>query len=155
LYKGTQNIALLNTAMTVGSALDGGTVEIGSAFTSSLSFAYNGDVAEYPIVTVYGPLGSVSVTNETTGEVLSFGTHTLGSGNYWQIDTRYGYKTVVDSGGTSQLAKLDSDSDLATFHIAAAPDATGGTNVITLAGTGVVVGTPTLAVSYRNRYLSF
>jgi len=46
----------------------------------------------------------------------------------------YGYKTVTDSSGTNQIADLTSDSDLATFHLAASPEVAAGNNSITVQG---------------------
>lgn len=131
--------AALNDAMTTG----------GTAFTSSIT--YRGDWLEYPVVTLYGPLSDPVLTNAATGERLDFTGHTIGSGDYYTIDTRYGYKTVRNSGGDNKIGELTSDSDLETFHLAPDQEAAGGVNVISFGGTAT--GATTRAViTYYNRY---
>ena len=94
------------------------------------------------------------VTNTVTGEKLDFTGSTIGSADYYEIDTRYGYKTVTDSGGTSRIDLLTSDSDLGTFHLAAPPYAGSGVNVLALTGTAPGTATSIVA-TYYNRYTSF
>lgn len=82
-----------------------------------------------PIIEIEGPITNPKVENLTTGEVLDFTGLSLGSGNKRIIDTRYGYKTVEDENGASQLDDL-ADDDLATFHLER------GLNSVKVTGTG-------------------
>lgn len=118
------------------------------------SVTYTGDWRDYPVVRIYGPISSPVLTNSTTGEKLDFTGYTIGSADYYEIDLRYGYKTVKNSAGDNKLAQLSQDSDLATFHLAPASEVPDGVNVFTLAGSAG--GATTLArVVYYNRYMSF
>lgn len=124
----------------------------GSVF--SLSLAYEGDLPEYPVIVINGPISDPILTNTTTGETLDFTGYTIGSADFYTIDLRYGSKTVRNSGGDNRIGQLSNDSDLATFHVEPAPVAAGGTNVFSLSGTAT--GTATAAViTYYNRYESW
>lgn len=118
----------------------------------TFTIAYPGTWAEYPIITVYGPATNVTITNETTGDVLDFPSLVLTAGQYVQVDLRYGYKTVVDQAGASQIAKLSSDSDLATWRLAAAPEAAGGANVIHFEVASTANNDTGVTFQYYNRY---
>ncbi len=122
--------------------------------TPSGTINYSGNWLEYPVLRINGPLSDPIVTNTLTGEVLDFTSVTLGSADYYDIDTRYGFKTVTDNGGTSQIAKLTDASDLGSFHIAAPPYAGSGVNVLTLSGTAPGTAA-SLVTTYYNRYTSF
>ncbi len=125
---------------------------VGSA-VSALAIPYLGDLPEYPLISITGPIANPIVTNTTTGEKLDFSGVTLNAGTTYVIDTRYGYKTVTE-GTVNRIDKLTDDSSLATWHIAPNPVATGGTNLIGIAG--VSNGTATrIQVVYFNRYMSF
>lgn len=143
----TAQLATLNTAMNAG------TVSLGTA-APSLDIVYNGDMPDFPIITLKGPISQGTITNDTTNEVLSFGTNALGSSDIYTIDLRYGLKTITDSSGSSQISKLSSASDLATWHLASSPEATGGTNAITVEATSVGTATE-VTIAYYNRYISF
>lgn len=115
--------------------------------------AYAGDLPEYPVISVRGPITGLNVQNLTTGETLSFGTTAIASGSVYVIDTRYGHKSVTQ-GTVSKLGELTSDSDLATWHLAPAPVVAGGTNIIAIAGTSVNF-TTRVDIVYYNRYSSY
>jgi len=137
----TSQIAALNEFMNIPA---------GNTDTQYLAISYVGNLPEYPIISLTGPATNPSITNLTTGETLDFGTITIGAGTTYMIDTRYGYKTVLD-GTVSRRYQLTEDSDVATFHLA---PTTGGTNVLFLDGTAM--GTATrFSVAYYNRYTSF
>lgn len=146
-YAAVYNIALDETQRNGLINATSGTAVYGTAF------AYAGDYDTYPIVKITGPIGNPVLTNLVTGDKLDFTGGTVGSAEVWTIDTRYGNKTAT-SGTTSVANFLSTDSDLASFRIVAAPIATGGTNVITLAGT-VTSGTPTIQIIYNERYMSY
>ncbi len=90
--------------------------------------------------------------NETTGEKLDFTGTTVAAGHYYDIDCRYGRKSVKDEAGTNEIADLTSDSDLATFHLAAEPEAGGGVNSLRLTGSAVTTATK-VELTYDTRYL--
>jgi hypothetical protein len=88
----------------------------------------------------------------TTGEVLDFTGTTIGAGEWYELDLRYGYKTVLDNSGANVVSDLSSDSDLATWHLATDPEAAGGINSITVTGSAVTEATSVHLVWFE-RYL--
>ena len=100
----------------------------------------------YPRITITGPITNPVITNSTTGEKLDFTGHSVGNGDYYVIDTRYGYKTVTDAAGANQIAMLTADSDLATFHFEP------GDNSVSIAGTLITAAT-SIVVSHYARYV--
>lgn len=78
---------------------------------------YEGDWETFPIVKAQGPCTNLRITNNETGDKLDFNGSSWGPESFREIDTRYGYKTVVDEEGTRRLGELTEDSDLATFSI--------------------------------------
>lgn len=119
-------------------------------YTSTITYA--GTWVAYPRMRLYGPITSWKIYNNSTGEKLDGASDTIANGCWYDFDCRYGYKTVIDSGGISQIAKLSTDSDLATFHIAPAPEVPGGVNSISVYGTGVGAATQ-LVIYYYVRYI--
>lgn len=123
-----------------------------STLDATNTITYNGNWRSYPQqIRVTGPITDAVITNSTTGEVLDFTGATIAGGDYYDIDLRYGYKTVTDSSGANQIADLTDDSDLATWHLAAAPDAAGGVNSINVTGSSVTEATK-VEVTYFERY---
>ena len=85
----------------------------------------------YPTIVILGPVTGLKITNNTTGDLLDFGSNTIGSSTTYTIDTRYGYKSVTDQLGASQVSKLSTTSDLATWRLVP------GVNSITVVGTAL------------------
>jgi hypothetical protein len=112
-----------------------------------------GDWESNPRIIVTGPVEDLVIANKTTDEKLDFTGTVIADGDGLIIDTRYGIKTVVDFSGVNQLNLLSDDSDLATFRIAADPDAPGGVNEIEVAGSGLSPSTQVL-VSFFTRYVA-
>ena len=130
-------------------------VEVGaSTLDQSIVITYAGDLLEHPTVIVTGPIDDCVITNETTGETLDFTGLSLGAGETRTLDLRYGYKTVVDELGANALADLTDASDLATFHLAADPDAPGGNNSLRVTGSAVTTATA-VRMRYYDRYSGF
>lgn len=123
-----------------------------STLNQTVQVTYAGDFLENPIVVVQGPINSAVITNAATGEKLDFTGYNIAAGVSVTVDCRYGYKTVLDNSGGNQIAKLTDDSDLATFHLAANPDAAGGVNSITVTGSSVTTATE-VYLDYYNRYM--
>lgn len=115
---------------------------------------YDGNWLSFPtLIRITGPIEDCVLTNETTGEALDFTGTTIAGGDYYDIDCRYGRKTVVDSAGVNRIANLTSDSDLATFHLAPdSAEAPGGANSLRVVGSGVTETTG-VALNWFDRYL--
>lgn len=113
---------------------------------------YSGTWAGYPTIKITGPITSPVITNQSTGEVLDFTGTTISAGNWYEIDTRPGYKTVVDQAGANQISKLTTSSNLATWHLAPDFEVTGGVNSIKVAGSSGTTATK-VTLTYFLRYL--
>jgi len=127
-------------------------------FTASLGndLHYFGSAAENPIIKLIGPLtGPIVVSSITTGEQLIYNYSILGTDNI-TIDTRYGYKTVVDSSGGNQIAGLAAVSNMATFHLSSAAfTGVGGaftSNEFTVTAIGYGTGSA-FQLIYKDRYI--
>lgn len=130
----------------VPTALDGATIN------EARTIAYTGNWRDYPIVRITGPITNPVLTNLTTNEKLDFTGITISAGDYYLIDCRYGYKTVVNAAGTSKIADLTTDSDLATFHLASTLESPGGINDMKITGSAIT-NAAAVNVTYNNRYL--
>lgn len=118
------------------------------------TISYGGSFRSYPIIRINGPIDDPVITNETTGEVLDLTGASLGAGDYYVIDCRYGYKTVVDDGGVNQISELSTDSDLATFHLEISSDGSASrNNDIRVAGSNTNLQTE-VYFQFYTRYLS-
>ena len=124
-----------------------------STIDATLQLQYIGSWASYPVVTFFGPLAGVTLTNQTTNQVLDLPTIVLGGGEYVTIDLRYGYKTVLDQLGDNVISALSDDSDLATWHLAPAPEAAGGMNVLRFEVGGSATDATGVQMSYYDRYI--
>ncbi len=127
----------------------------GSTLDHTKAIHYPGTALTYPVIRIYGPIIGPVITNETTGEQIAFkDTTELGAGEWYEIDLRYGYKTVKDQDGAAQDGELDHtvQNDIATFHLEADPDVPSGINVIRVTGTGASAGTQ-VRLTYNARYL--
>lgn len=107
---------------------------------------YEGSWYTHPIIRITGPVEDCVIVNETTDETLDFTGTIIDAGDYLEIDTRYGQKSVYDQDGVNQIALLSEDSDLGTFHLQP------GANVFRVTGTGVNDASQ-VAVSFYVRYL--
>ena len=94
-----------------------------STIDQTRTISYVGSWWTHPVVRIEGPITNAKVENLLTDEKLDFDGVTIGAGDWYEIDTRYGYKSVVDSSGTNKIADLSDDSDLGTFHLEAAEGA--------------------------------
>lgn len=124
-------------------------ISFGSGHKASIvNTTYLGTWLSYPVIKIYGPLNTLVLDNLTTGEQIQF-THALSAGEIVTIDLRFGYKTVTDANGINLIGSTD--GDLGTFHLEAAPLASGGVNqlqfYIASAGTGYVT------LEYLTRYI--
>jgi hypothetical protein len=126
---------------------------IGSTTINTIqTITYQGSWRDFPFIRVKGPITSPVVWNVTTDERLDFTGTTISAGDYYDIDCRYGYKTVVDAAGVNRIDKLISTNDLNTFHLAPHPEATSGGNDIRVTGTSITNATE-VYIQYFHRYL--
>lgn len=124
-----------------------------SSIDQSINLEYDGDVSTFPnIIRITGPITDAIITNMSTGEKLDFDGVTIAGGDYYDIDLRYGLKTIVDSSGSDVFSDLSSDSDHATWHIAADDEVTDGINTIRVQGSGITATTK-VEINYYNRYI--
>ena len=124
-----------------------------SSLDETVAITYTGNWQSYPEIRITGPITDPIVTNQSTSDVLDFTGISISAGKYYDIDCRYGNKTVIDDAGVNKIADLTTASDLATFHIA--PDSLavpGGTNSIRVQGSGVTTAT-SVNLKYYVRYL--
>lgn len=140
-----------------GDALEVPTVvplTVGSSDLDSINAVeYDGSWLTYPhLIRITGPITDPIVTNETTGEVLDFDGITIAGGTYYDINLLWGVKSVKKNDGTNKIAELTEDSDLATWHIAADPEAIGGANSIRVTGSSVTESTR-VEISYFERFI--
>lgn len=115
--------------MTIG--IGATTVYITEAITNS------GTMWAWPKIHIHGPIANPLITNDSTGEKLDFAGTTIAAGDYYDIDLRYGYKTVIDAAGVNQIAHLTNDSDLVSWHLGCNPEVPGGINSVTVWGSGM------------------
>jgi len=120
---------------------------------SSKTVSTSGSWLTYPQIRITGPITSPIITNTSTNETLDFTGTTIAAGHYYDIDCRYGYKTILyDSTTTSKIADLTGASDLATFHLESAPEVLGGHNNFTVTGTSATAATK-VQMTYFDRYI--
>ena len=79
------------------------------------NITYDGQYPTEPIINIVGPITNPVLTQVVTGKKLDFTGTTIAAGDNYLIDTRYGYKTVLDGNLISRVANLTSDSNLADF----------------------------------------
>lgn len=118
---------------------------------SDLDITYDGTWLTYPIITIVGPLHGTIITNESTDEVIRF-EYDIPAGTTITMNLDYGVKTVVDQDDTSLIGSVGADSDLATFHIAPAPEVAGGVNTITVQGSNADANTA-VTISWLDKYI--
>ncbi|HOW77922.1 MAG TPA: phage tail family protein [Verrucomicrobiota bacterium] len=129
----------------------GDLVTVSLNVNATTNITYAGTHESLPLIYIVGPAVAVNVTSNTTSEKVALSGLSIADGEVVIIDCRYGYKTVTSDINGNLIAYLTSDSDLATFHLAANPEVDGGVNVIT---TTVVGAITSLSLKYYPRYLS-
>jgi len=124
-----------------------------STLDGTQSVTYAGDMPAYPSrIRITGPITDCVITNTTTGEILDFTGTAIAAGDYYDIDCRYGNKTVTDAAGVNRIADLTADSDLATWRLV--PSETGAAtriNTITVYGSDTTAATG-VSITYTTRY---
>jgi hypothetical protein len=123
-----------------------------SVLDASQVINYQGNYETHPIVRITGPVTDVEITHVQTGYKLDFDGITIGAGEWIEVDTRYGRKSVVDNAGANRIADLTKDSDLSLFSIVPSPEVFGGINTINITGESVSAAT-SVSLSYYSRYI--
>lgn len=158
--------ALQNIVFTVasGSAPPGGFMvplhipmryTAGGSIDAVENLVYAGKWEAFPKIFLSGPATNAQIINLTTGAKLDFAGHSIGAGDVYEIDLRYGYKSVRDSSGTLQNAALTDESDLVTWRLVPTPLAPGGINNIRVVVPAGATAATKVRVEYYNRYPSF
>lgn len=111
-----------------------------STINQSIALTYPGSWGSFPLIRVTGPITNAKIVNSGTSETLDFTGTTINAGDYYDIDCRFGLKSVTDSAGAYKNDKLV-NSQLSTFHLAAAPEVAGGINSINVSGSSVSAAT--------------
>lgn len=113
-----------------------------SGIASSFSVENTGNALAWPIWTLAGPGSAITLTNNTTGDVLSLSV-TLTAGQSVTIDTSPLKKTVVREDGSKHFEYVSATSTLWPL--------VRGVNLISLAVTGATSAT-LLTLQYKQRY---
>ncbi|MGE3267148.1 MAG: hypothetical protein AB7P40_00275 [Chloroflexota bacterium] len=117
---------------------------LGSTLIDSVSVDNTGDLEAWPIWTLTGPANSPVFRNLTTGAILSI-PYNVPAGGTLTIDTRPGYRRVVDQTGNSRYGVIPAGSTL--WSLAR------GLNQISVSAGSTTTATA-LTMNYRRRYLS-
>lgn len=121
----------------------------------TVSVVNDGDVYAYPLITLRGPIANPVIVNTTTAGTLDLTGITLGSVDVMTIDLRDGNKQIYNQSGSALLGSVTTfPISLASFNLAPAPIAGGGTNTITLTS-GSVGSAAVFTVQITNQYMSF
>lgn len=116
------------------------------------NITYTGNFRTYPhLIRITGPITDPMIQNEVTGHTLDFDGVTISAGDFYDIDLRYGEKTVVDSSGTNKVGDLTDDSDLGSWHLASIREVTDGINSVRVTGSSVTTATQ-VQLTYYTRY---
>jgi len=113
---------------------------------------YVGDADAYPIIKIFGPVTDlkISISIQPQGKknslILNFAGTTIAAGDWYEIDLRYGVKTIKDSNGVNKISTLSANSNLATFRLFA-----GASNYISMTGTGITSSTMA-QLTWKNAY---
>lgn len=121
----------------------------GSSIDMTQVLNYTGSYRSYPVIRITGPITNCVITNNSTGDKLDFTGVTIGAGAYYEIDCRYGYKTVESNAGVNKIGDLTDDSDLSTFAIEAGVAVATLANSINVAGTSITQATKVDIIVYR------
>ena len=123
-----------------------------STIDETKPFTYTGSWLSYPTIDIVGPMSNPIITNTTTDEKIEL-TYTIAEGETVTITTEYGNKTVTNGDGDNLIGTLTTDSDLATFHLAPAPEASDGINWIRARGASADDELTKIVIEYYTRFI--
>ncbi|MFC8207931.1 phage tail family protein [[Kitasatospora] papulosa] len=93
-------------------------VQSGTTAADRPGWAYNlGTGDAWPIIRITGPVATVTITHATSGRQLSLPTLNLDAGQWIEIDTRPGYRTVTRENGGNASALLSPASRIDLFSL--------------------------------------
>jgi hypothetical protein len=118
---------------------------------NELDVTYNGTWLTHPTITITGPLYGPIIQNNSTDEEIVIN-YDVEPGDTLTLDLNYGVKTVEDADGTNRIGTVTPDSDLATFHIAPAPQVSGGVNTLKVIG-GNADDNTAVAITWYDKYI--
>ena len=109
---------------------------------------YVGDADAYPVIKIYGPVTDLNISQVGSKAImkLDFAGTTIAAGDWYEIDLRYGVKTIKDSNGVNKISTLSANSNLATFRLFA-----GASNYVAMTGTGITSSTMA-QLTWKNAY---
>ena len=108
---------------------------------------YVGDADAYPVIKIFGPVTDLKIWQAIKITMqLNFAGTTIAAGDWYEIDLRYGVKTIKDSNGVNKISTLSANSNLATFRLFA-----GASNYISMRGTGITSSTMA-QLTWKNTY---
>ena len=128
-------------------------IEFSSSYfaSGSVPLTYSGTWFSFPQIVITGPQKSIDIQNLSTGERI-FIDYDISNGEIVTINLDYGNKTVSNNFGTNLIGTVSTDSDLATFHIAPAPEVASGINNISVISTGNTSSSK-IELKYTTRYI--
>lgn len=124
----------------------------GSTIDVSQTITYTGTYKSYPVIRITGPITDCVITNNVTGYKLDFTGVTIGAGAWYEIDCRYGHKTVENNSGVNKIADLTNDSDLSEFAVVNDDPLSSFDNSISVSGSSITAATK-VTIVYYNRFI--
>ncbi len=123
--------------------------------SATITLVNDGDVYAYPLITLYGPISDPVIVNSTVGGTLDLTGVVVGTAATMTIDLRDGNKRIYNQSGSNWLGSATTlPLSLASFALAPAPIASGGTNTLTI--TYSYIGSAAYIVGQiTNQYMSF
>ncbi|WP_329047177.1 hypothetical protein [Streptomyces sp. NBC_01422] len=93
-------------------------VQSGTVAADRPGWATNAGTGDaWPIIRITGPVATVTITHAETGRQLSFPTLNLSAGQWIEIDTRPGHRTVTRENGGNASALLSPSSRIDLFSL--------------------------------------
>ena len=114
------------------------------------TITYEGNWEEYPTIVVDGTVQNFAIQNTDTLYYMDL-QYTSAAAEIITFDLSYGIKDVYNDSGDSLLSYLTLSSNLINFNLQPHPVVEDGENVLQVT---LDSGTPTITMTYYNRYLS-
>lgn len=124
----------------------------GGILSEVVNVTYAGTWLTYPEIVFIGPMNLPRVENLTTNQKIDLN-YNIPAGTTITVDLSYGNKTVTDNFGNNLFGVLTSDSDLANFHIAPHPEATGGVNQLRTIASNLTIDSSGIYVYWNTKYI--
>lgn len=153
----------INDSESIGSGWNIGESRLTASLEVNYAFGQlNADI-EYPVITIYGPIDSPIIKNNTTNEKIDLSNNgglILGAGEYVVIDLRFGRKSIIKNGIEDVSSYLTTDSDLVSWHLSYNTELlyngsrSTGFNAIEVSVDGLLVTADTrITISYYDRFV--